>query len=76
MSGDTFSFVLRIWHEAMDERGRITAWHGSIEHVGQGERVYFCDLEEAIQYVQRLVGITGKSQVQSRGDAKPDRGRP
>jgi hypothetical protein len=59
VSGDTFSFVLRIWSEAVDEHGTITVWRGSIEQVGAGERAYFCDLDEVARYIQEQIGLNG-----------------
>jgi hypothetical protein len=57
MEGDTYSFVVRIWHEAVDETGSITAWRGSIEQVGDDRRVYFMHLGEIISYIERQVGL-------------------
>lgn len=57
MNGDTHSFLVRIWHEALDQRGNITAWRGSIEHIGEGPRVYFVDMRQVIDYIQRQIGL-------------------
>jgi hypothetical protein len=56
MVDDTHSFVLRIWHEGLDLSGNVTAWRGSIEHVGRGERQHFVDLDEIGRYIQAHVG--------------------
>lgn len=32
---DTHSFVVRIWYEGQDLAGKVTAWRGSVEHVGR-----------------------------------------
>jgi hypothetical protein len=41
---DTHAFIVRIWPEALDSDGNIKTWRGSIEHVGNGQRLHFCDL--------------------------------
>ncbi len=57
MHGDTHSFVIRIWQEAMDSEGNITAWRGSIDHVGSGERLHFYDLDRVVHFIQQQVGL-------------------
>ena len=76
MSGDTFSFVLRIWSEAVDDCGNITVWRGSIEHVGAGERTYFCDLDAATRYILRQTGLDAHAATSSNGPSASERGRP
>ena len=60
MQDDTYSFVVRIWHEALDGDGRIVAWRGSIDHVGSGERAHFDDLDQMLEFIQRRVGLDGR----------------
>ncbi len=36
MDGDTDSFIVRIWHEAVDRAGNVLSWKGYIEQVGVG----------------------------------------
>jgi hypothetical protein len=60
MMDDTHSFVVRVWHEGQDLAGNVTAWHGSIEHVGRGERRYFVDLGEIGRYIEEHVGWLGE----------------
>jgi hypothetical protein len=55
MLDDTHSFIVRIWHEGRDLAGRVTAWRGFIEHVGEGERRYFADLREINRYIREHV---------------------
>ncbi len=57
LQGDTYSFVVRIWHEALDSEGHITTWRGSIDQVGDDERLYFHDLEQIVQFIQERVGL-------------------
>jgi hypothetical protein len=75
VGGDTFSFVLRIWHEALDDQGRIAAWRGSIEEVGDGERLYFYDLDEVIRYIRRRAGIGNRGQPPARAAGEASRGQ-
>lgn len=57
MQGDTHSFVVRIWHEALDDQGHIAAWRGSIERVGDTDRTYFVDLSEIACYIEGRIGL-------------------
>ncbi len=57
-SSDTQSFVVRIWHEELDEQGHIVAWRGSADHVGSDERFHFDDLERLVLFIQERVGLT------------------
>jgi hypothetical protein len=60
VQGDTYSFVVRIWHEALDSEGHITAWRGSIDHVGSGERIHFDNLDQIAQFIRERVGLEGQ----------------
>ncbi len=57
LQSDTYSFVIRIWHEALDSEGNITTWRGSIDHVGSSERVHFDDLNRIVQFIQERIGL-------------------
>ena len=57
VEGDTQSFVVRIWHEAVDGNGEIIAWRGSIDHVGSARRVYFQDLQEVTRFIVEATGL-------------------
>jgi hypothetical protein len=52
----TFSFVVRIWYEGTGPEGRPSLWRGSIEHVGDGQRRYFVDLDEIARYIEEHTG--------------------
>ncbi len=54
---DTQSFIIRIWHEAVNGRGHISGWRGSIVHVGTGKRVYFHDLNSVKRFIQDQTGM-------------------
>jgi len=60
LHSDTYSFVVRIWYEALDSEGNITAWRGSIDHIGDGERLNFDDLDRVVQFIQERVGLRGQ----------------
>ena len=51
------SFVVRIWQETADGNGRAGIWRGSIDHVGSGKRLYFCDLNGIVRFVQEQSGL-------------------
>lgn len=64
MQGDTYSFIVRIWHEALDSEGHITQWRGSVDCVGSGERFHFYDMDRLVQFIQEQVGLeSGRSRV-------------
>ncbi len=60
MQGDTHSFVVRIWHEAVDGKGHIIAWRGSIDYVGSGQRLYFYDLDGIVRFIQEQAELNPK----------------
>ena len=53
----THSFIIRIWHEAVDNEGNILTWRGSIEHVGSGERLNFSRLDEFTEFIREESGL-------------------
>ena len=57
MQEDMQSFVVRIWHEAVDLDGNPVAWRGSVDHVGSAQRRYFHDLDKVIEFIKEQVGI-------------------
>jgi hypothetical protein len=58
VQGDTHSFIVRIWREAVDSVGQRIIWRGSVEHVGTGKRVYFHDdLGSIIKFIQEAAGV-------------------
>lgn len=52
MEGDTDSFIVRIWHEAVDRAGNVLAWKGYIEQVGADRHLYFQDLDVMARFIQ------------------------
>ncbi len=67
VQGDTQSFIIRIWHEAVSDDGRVLAWRGSIDHVGSSRRIYFQDMEQAIHFIAQEAGIhTGEEEAEAK----------
>lgn len=56
MQTDTYAFIIRIWHEAIDPKEKIV-WRGSIERVGTEQRLYFFDLDCMLQFIQDQAGL-------------------
>lgn len=40
----THSFIVRIWLESRDIKGKAPEWRGMIEHVTSGDQHYFQDM--------------------------------
>jgi hypothetical protein len=59
VQSDTYSFVVRIWHEALDSEGHVTDWRGSVDCVANGQRLHFYDLDRLVQFIQEHVGLEG-----------------
>jgi hypothetical protein len=57
LENDTHSFVVRIWHEAVDKKGNFVVWRGSIDHVGSGRRLYFDDLDGIVRFIREVIGV-------------------
>jgi hypothetical protein len=57
LEGNTQSFILRIWSEAVDDDDYVTALRGSIDHVGTGKRLYFQDLNEIARFVRDYIRL-------------------
>jgi len=76
LHGDTHSFVVRIWHEALDGEGKIAAWRGSIDHVGHDARFHFDDLDQLARFIQKQVGLNSRrspAPATSDANASPER---
>lgn len=52
MKNDIESFIVRIWSEGSDNQNQITAWRGSIDHVGTSRRQYFHDLDSMLRFIE------------------------
>ena len=60
MKTNTHAFIVRIWHEATDNRGNVTVWRGTIDHVGSENSVHFHDLDGITRFIQEQIGIRNK----------------
>jgi hypothetical protein len=63
LENDTHSFVIRIWHEAVDDDGKVALWRGSIQHVASGQRQYFHDFASVVRFIQKHVEIKKRRRV-------------
>jgi hypothetical protein len=54
---NTHSFIIRIWHEAVDDQGNALTWRGSVEHVGSGRRLHFDQVEEFVDFIRQESGL-------------------
>ena len=57
MPGDTYSFVIRIWADSVDEAGRPANWRGYIDLVGGDQRLYFQELESIPPFIKHQVNL-------------------
>lgn len=57
LKSDEFAFIVRIWKDSNDSDGLVSGWHGSIDHVGSNQRLYFYQLESILQFVRERTGI-------------------
>lgn len=46
------SFIVRISRDQADTSGSLTRWHGSIEKVGQEQRLYIRDLGAILRFIE------------------------
>ena len=54
---DTYAFIIRLWPENADEEGRVLTWRGYIDQVGKQERLYFCNLDGIVRYIEEHTGM-------------------
>ncbi len=57
MPQETFSFVVRVWKEGIDDPGHTTKWRGSIDNVLTGERSYIRDLDSISEVIRKELGL-------------------
>ncbi len=57
MRSNTHSFIIRIWHEAVDEQGQAITWRGSVEHVSTGRRLNFETFEDFLDFIRKESGL-------------------
>ena len=57
MDKDYDSFVIHIWYESSSGTNQPADWRGTIDHVGEDKRLYFCELEGMQRFIQEQTGI-------------------
>ncbi|MCB0180913.1 MAG: hypothetical protein KDI62_21985 [Anaerolineae bacterium] len=57
MQNNHHSFIVRIWFEATEAAEIARTWRGSIEQVGQQNRLYFQDLAAMCDFIQDEAGL-------------------
>ncbi len=57
MRETTHAFVVRIWHEAVDQQGKTIVWRGSVENVNSGRRLHFDDLSKLVFFIKEQSGL-------------------
>ena len=73
MHGNNHSFVVRIWHEALDGEGNATIWRGWIHHVPSGQKQLVDDLDQVVHFIQEQAGL-GERCSSSPSNATADTG--
>jgi hypothetical protein len=68
---NTDSFIVRIWYEETDEAGGAFVRRGSIEHVRTQKRLFFCELEPMIEFIDAQSGFSGEQTVAQGGQDSP-----
>lgn len=58
MQLENYSFVVRMWREAVDEQGNPIAFRGSVDDVSNGKRCYFDSLGSLLQFIEERIGVT------------------
>ncbi len=56
-------FILRIWREPREIEGAELEWRGVIEHVPTGERRYFNELNDVVDFLRPYLQQMGHKPV-------------
>ena len=48
---NTLAFIVRIWREPRDLEDAPLEWRGMIEYVASGERHYFTDMNDLVNFI-------------------------
>jgi len=59
--GNTESFIVRIWFEETDDECGAFVRRGSIEHVRTKKRLFFCELEPILNFIDEQSGPLGSN---------------
>jgi hypothetical protein len=60
MRGETQAFIVRIWHEALDDKGVPAVWRGSVQQVGSDRQFYFQELEGILRFIEEQTGVEAR----------------
>jgi hypothetical protein len=60
LESDIYSFIVRIWCETRNEPNDQSVWRGSIDQVGNNQRLYFHDLDGITRFIQEQIGLQTK----------------
>ena len=52
MKKDIEAFIVRVWQEAENIKGKQAVWRGSIVHVGSNRQLYFYSLDSIARFIQ------------------------
>ena len=61
MEDDLYSFVVRVWPEAVDRTGHLTGWRGYVDDIASGQRFHFQDVQEIAYFIAQQIGLQAKS---------------
>lgn len=53
MPDETYSFIIRIWADSVDDAGQPANWRGYIDLVGGEKRLYFQELESVTHFINQ-----------------------
>jgi hypothetical protein len=48
---DIHSFLIKIWIESVDERGRIQMWRGRVKHIPSEDGIAFQDMDTLTRFI-------------------------
>ena len=57
MRGETQAFIVRIWDEALDDKGVPAVWRGSVQQVGSDRQFYFQELDAILRFIEEQTGV-------------------
>lgn len=54
---ESFSFIVRVWKDSSAASDRPADWRGSIEQVGNNQRMYVHHLESILAFIEEQTGM-------------------
>jgi hypothetical protein len=57
---ENHSFIVRVWQIPKDAGLGSNEWRGSIDHVGQGKRLYFYRIDAILRFIWEQTGLANK----------------